>query len=87
MGRMLKDIFSFGDCPFSERIVLLVFIVVGLIFPWFIESAYARAVMIKFLLIALFGAVPVLGEPPAERVKETVTGTVEIRQETQKKED
>jgi hypothetical protein len=28
-----------------------------------------------------------LGEPPAERVKETVTGTVELRQETQKKED
>lgn len=45
------------------------------------------AKVLTFLLIALFGAVPVLGEPPAERVKETVTGTVEIRQETQKKED
>ena len=45
------------------------------------------AKVLIFLLIALFGAVPVLGEPPAERVKETVTGTVDIRQETQKKED
>jgi hypothetical protein len=45
------------------------------------------AKVLIFLLIALFGTVPVLGEPPAERVKETVTGTVDIRQETQKKED
>lgn len=55
MGQLLRDIFLFGDRPFSERIVLLVFIVVGLIFPWVVESAYARAVMTKFLLIALFG--------------------------------
>lgn len=55
MGQLLRDIFLFGDRPFSERIVLLVFIVVGLIFPWVVESAYGRAVMIKFLLIALFG--------------------------------
>jgi len=55
MGQLLRDIFSFGDRPFSEKIVLLVFIVVGLTFPWLVESAYGRAVMIKFLLIALFG--------------------------------
>jgi branched-chain amino acid transport system permease protein len=55
MGQILRDIFSFGDRPFSERIVLLVFMVVVLAFPWLVESAYARAVMIKFLLIALFG--------------------------------
>jgi len=54
MRRVLRDIFSFGDRPFFERIVLLVFVVVVLIFPWFVESAYARAVMIKFLLFALF---------------------------------
>jgi len=55
MGQVLRDIFSFGDRPFIERIVLFVFIAVGLIFPWLVESAYGRAVMIKFLLIALFG--------------------------------
>ena len=55
MGQLLRDIFSFGDRPFSERIVLFVFMVVVLAFPWLFESAYARAVMIKFLLIAVFG--------------------------------
>jgi hypothetical protein len=47
----------------------------------------SMAKVLTFLLIALFGAVPVLGEPPAERVKETVAETVDIRQETQEKED
>jgi branched-chain amino acid transport system permease protein len=55
MGQLLRDIFSFGDRPLSERIVLLVFMAVALAFPWLVESAYARAVMTKFLLIALFG--------------------------------
>ncbi len=55
MGQIIRDFFSFGDRPFIERIVLLVFAAVGLSFPWFVESAYARAVMIQFLLIALFG--------------------------------
>ena len=54
MGQLLRDIFLFGDRPFFERLVLLIFIVVVLIFPWFVESAYARATMIKFLLFALF---------------------------------
>jgi branched-chain amino acid transport system permease protein len=54
MGQLLRDIFSFGDRPFFERLVLLVFIVVVLVFPWAVESAYARAVMTKFLLFALF---------------------------------
>jgi branched-chain amino acid transport system permease protein len=55
MVPILKDIFSFGDRPFIERIVLLVFIVIALAFPWLVESAYGRAVMTKFLLYALFG--------------------------------
>jgi branched-chain amino acid transport system permease protein len=55
MGQLLRDIFSFGDRPFIERIVLLVFVTVGITFPVLVESAYGRAVMIQFLLIALFG--------------------------------
>ncbi|MBW2039579.1 MAG: branched-chain amino acid ABC transporter permease [Deltaproteobacteria bacterium] len=55
MGRILRDIFSFGDRPFSERIGFVIFIVIILAFPWIVESCYARAVMIKFLLFALFG--------------------------------
>lgn len=55
MGQLLRDIFLFGDRPLSERIVLIVFMAVVLAFPWLVESAYAKAVMIKFLLIALFG--------------------------------
>jgi branched-chain amino acid transport system permease protein len=54
MRQLLRDIFSFADRPFIERIVLLVFGIVGLTFPWLVESAYGRAVMIKFLLFALF---------------------------------
>jgi branched-chain amino acid transport system permease protein len=47
--------FSFGDLPFSERAGLLVFSVVVVAFPWVVQQAYARAVMTKFLLFALFG--------------------------------
>jgi len=55
MGHLLKDIFSFGDRPLSERIGFIIFIVIVLAFPWIGPPAYARAVMIKFLLFALFG--------------------------------
>lgn len=55
MNHVLKDIFSFGDRPFSERIGFVIFIAIVLSFPWLVELAYARAVMIRFLLFALFG--------------------------------
>lgn len=55
MNQVLKDIFSLSDRPLSERIGFVIFIAVVLAFPWFVELAYARAVMIKFLLFALFG--------------------------------
>jgi len=55
MSRILRDIFSFGDRPLSERIAFVIFIVIVLAFPWTVKLAYARAVMIKFLLFALFG--------------------------------
>ncbi len=55
MVQVLKDIFSFGDRPLSERIGFVIFIAIVLAFPWFVELAYARAVMIRFLLFALFG--------------------------------
>jgi len=55
MSRLLGDIFSFGDRPVSERIGFIVFILIVLAFPWTVKLAYARAVMIKFLLFALFG--------------------------------
>jgi branched-chain amino acid transport system permease protein len=54
MGQLLRDIFSFGDRPVIERVILVVFAAIVLAFPWLVESAYARAVMIKFLLFALF---------------------------------
>jgi branched-chain amino acid transport system permease protein len=55
MGRILGDIFSFGDRPFSERIGFVIFVLIVLAFPWTVKLAYARAVMTKFLLFALFG--------------------------------
>jgi len=55
MGRILGDIFSFGDRPVSERIGFVIFVLIVLAFPWTVKLAYARAVMIKFLLFALFG--------------------------------
>ncbi len=44
-----------GDRPFSERIGFLIFIIIILVFPLVVGLAYARAVMAKFLLFALFG--------------------------------
>jgi branched-chain amino acid transport system permease protein len=55
MRQVLIDSFSFGDRPRFERIGFLIFIIIVLIFPWIVTSAYGRAVMIKFLLFALFG--------------------------------
>jgi len=55
MWQAIKDIFSFRDYHRFERIGLLVFIVIILIFPLIVEHAYSRIVMIKFLLFALFG--------------------------------
>jgi hypothetical protein len=43
--------------------------------------------ILPFLLVVLLAAVPVSGESPAEQVRETVTGTVDIRSDTQQKED
>lgn len=55
MWQVVKDTFSFKDLHTPERIGFLIFIVIILIFPLIVEQAYARAVMIKFLLFALFG--------------------------------
>jgi branched-chain amino acid transport system permease protein len=55
MRQLLIDIFSFGDRPRFEKIGFLIFILIVFIFPWIVTSAYGRAVMIKFLLFALFG--------------------------------
>jgi branched-chain amino acid transport system permease protein len=53
--RLLRDIFSLADLPRSERIGFAIFIVIILSFPWFDPPGFAEAVMIKFLLFALFG--------------------------------
>lgn len=55
MRQVIKNIFSLEDRPRSERIGFIVFIVIILVFPWVVETSYARTVMIKFLLFALFG--------------------------------
>ena len=55
MWQVVKDTFSFKDLPLSERIAFLIFVLVILVFPLIVGHAYARAVMIKFLLFALFG--------------------------------
>ncbi|MGQ9645354.1 MAG: branched-chain amino acid ABC transporter permease [Thermodesulfobacteriota bacterium] len=55
MRRILTDIFSFQDRALFERIGFLIFILIILAFPWVVTSAYGRAVMVKFILFALFG--------------------------------
>jgi len=55
MRQVLKDIFSFEDRPRFERVGFVVLILIILVFPWMVHSAYGRVVMIKFLLFALFG--------------------------------
>lgn len=53
--KALKDAFSFGDIPLSERIGFAVFIILGLAFPWIVKGSFARAVMIQFLIFCLYG--------------------------------
>jgi branched-chain amino acid transport system permease protein len=55
MRQVIQDVFSFQDFPLSERVGFVFFILVILVFPLIVTQAYARAVMIKFLLFALFG--------------------------------
>lgn len=55
MSQALKDVFSLADIPFSERIGFIIFIAIILAFPWLVAPGFAQAVMIKFLLFALFG--------------------------------
>jgi len=55
MWQVIKDTFSFKDLHTSERIGFLIFIVIILVFPLIVEQAYTRAVVIRFLLFALFG--------------------------------
>ncbi len=52
---LLRDIFSLADLPRSERIGFAIFVGIILIFPWLAPPGFAQAVMIKFLLFALFG--------------------------------
>lgn len=55
MRQVIQDVFSFQDFPLSERVGFVFFILVILVFPLIVTQAYARAVVIKFLLFALFG--------------------------------
>jgi len=52
---VLKDVFSLGDLPLSERIVFVAFLAFVFLFPWIVRSSYPRAVMINFLLFAMYG--------------------------------
>ncbi|RKX98226.1 MAG: branched-chain amino acid ABC transporter permease, partial [Spirochaetes bacterium] len=51
----IKDALDFSDFPKSERIGIIIFYIYLLIFPWVVSSSFARAVMIQFLLFALYG--------------------------------
>lgn len=54
MRQVIQDIFSFDDFPLSDRVCFVLFIALILVFPLVVTQAYARAVVIKFLLFALF---------------------------------
>lgn len=51
----LKEATSFDDLPRSERISFYVFVLFLLVFPWVVKSGFARAVMVQFLLYAMYG--------------------------------
>lgn len=53
--QVLKEAVSFGDLPRSERIGFSIFVLFLLIFPWIVKSGFAKAVMIQFLLYAMYG--------------------------------
>jgi len=52
---ILKDAFSLNDLPLSERIAFLAFLIFIFFFPWIAHTSYLRAVMINFLLFAMYG--------------------------------
>jgi branched-chain amino acid transport system permease protein len=51
----IKDAFDFGDFPLSERIGFFLFSLFLLLFPVIVETSFAQAVMIQFLLFSLYG--------------------------------
>jgi len=53
--RALRDAFSFGDLPVSERVGFALFIVLCLVFPWIVHGSFAGSVMIQFLIFSLYG--------------------------------
>lgn len=55
MVRILKDAFSLNDLPLGERIAFVAFLVGIFLFPLFVKISYFRAVMINFLLFAMYG--------------------------------
>ena len=52
---VLKEAVSFEDLPRSERIVFSLFVLFLVIFPWIVKSGFARAVIVQFLLYAMYG--------------------------------
>jgi branched-chain amino acid transport system permease protein len=51
----LREAFDFSDFPRSEKIGVIIFFALLLVFPWAISSSFAHAVMIQFLLFSLYG--------------------------------
>jgi branched-chain amino acid transport system permease protein len=51
----LKDAFDFSDFSKTERIVLILFTLFLLVFPWLGTGSFVKAVMIQFLLFSIFG--------------------------------
>jgi len=51
----MKEAVSFEDLPRSERIVFSLFVLFLVIFPWIVKSGFARAVIVQFLLYAMYG--------------------------------
>ena len=51
----LKDVFDFRDFSKVEQVVLVLFSLFLLVFPWLGTGSFVKVVMIQFLLFSLFG--------------------------------
>ena len=52
---VLRRAVRFGDLPFGERVALGVLAAMLVVFPWVVGGGFSRAVMVQFLLYALYG--------------------------------
>lgn len=53
--RVLRQATRFGDLPRSEQMAFGLLVTLLVVFPWVVQGGFTRAVVVQFLLFALYG--------------------------------